>query len=721
VKALLQAAIRRMGRVRVRGWHELAAAGPRTVLLVDGCGLVDAVRLLTPRLPPSTVFIGIGSFGGSVGEPAAAVRGWLAALIAGRVVVVVVPPAGATPLDQKGGPARHAFRLVALLVQRSGAAVLPVRLTGTGLAPSPWGAPAPPRRFWPEVTIAMMPPECPSPSRGKPGRTALVTALEDRMAEAVLTTANTHRTLFDTLLDARVAFGAAMPVVDDVQRQPMTYGRLVMAATALGRRLRRDTPGQNTVGVLMPAATATTVLFFALQAAGRVPAMLNTVMGVEGLADAASAAGLRTVVTSRRFVTLAQLEGTVKALGGLLEVVWLEDLAPRVGLADRLCGLTAAMLPWLWRTAWREPGHGPDDTAVVLFSSGSEGAPKGVALSHANLLSNCVQVTAVAGLVPADRMLSPLPVFHSFGLTGGILVPVLGGVPTLLYPSPLHYRKLAELIVSARPTVLFGTDTFLNGYARAAQTGEDFSSLRFVVAGAEPLRDATSALYRERFGVPVMEGYGMTETSPVLAVNTPRHHRPGSVGRMLPGIAWRLEPVAGIADGGRLMVRGPNIMLGHLLAGRPGTLCPPPDGWHDTGDIVSVDTDGYMFIKGRARRFAKIGGEMISLAAVEALAARVWPDATHVALAAPDPRKGERIVLLTTQADASRDGLLALARTMELSELMVPRLMLTVEAIPSLGTGKIDFPAARHLAGTLLAAAAISAGPAARSGTPPPC
>lgn len=507
------------------------------------------------------------------------------------------------------------------------------------------------------------------------------------------TTLDTRQSLFAALLAARRRRGAAMPVVEDAERQRMTYGRLILASVALGRRLARFTRRGEAVGVLVPNAAGVAAVFFALQALGRVPAMLNFTMGEEALRSACATARIRTVLTSRRFVAKAKLEPVVAALGTAVDIRYLEDLRREVGLADTLPGLLVSRLPSLPLLAQPQP----DETAVVLFTSGSEGMPKGVALSHANILSNISQITQVVEFLPTDRVVNPLPVFHSFGLTDGLLLPLVLGIPVVLHPNPLQYRAVAELVEAVQGTILFGTDTFLSGYARASRERE-LVSIRFAVAGAEPVRDATRAAYRERFGVTILEGYGTTETAPVLALNTPTHSRPGTVGRLLPGIEHRLEPVQGVPDGGRLLVRGPNVMRGYLSAERPGAVLAPPDGWHDTGDIVGVDADGYVRILGRVKRFAKVGGEMISLATVEAHAARLWPENAHAALTLPDPRKGERIVLVTDRTDATREALVAHARAHGIAEIEVPKAVLVVPEIPTLGSGKADRPAIRRLA-----------------------
>ena len=317
-------------------------------------------------------------------------------------------------------------------------------------------------------------------------------------------------------------------------------------------------------------------------------------------------------------------------------------------------------------------------------------------LSHRNMLANAAQAAARIDFGREDKVFNVLPVFHSFGLTVGVALPLVSGVPVYLYPSPLHYRTVAELIYAVDATILFGTDTFLNGYARVAHP-YDFRSLRYILAGAEPVRELTRRTYMEKFGLRILEGYGVTETAPVLALNTPMFNKFGSVGRILPGMEAKLEKVEGVEDGGRLLVRGPNVMLGYLKADKPGVLEPPSEGWHDTGDIVTIDERGFVTIKGRARRFAKVGGEMVSLAAVETLAAELWPDVPSAVAAVPDARKGERLILVTQQREATRTEFQTFARAKHASELMLPSEVWVVDKVPLLGSGKVDMVAVAKL------------------------
>ncbi|ANY80325.1 hypothetical protein BB934_20540 [Microvirga ossetica] len=505
--------------------------------------------------------------------------------------------------------------------------------------------------------------------------------------------ARTRKTLFGALLDARDKFGRNKEALEDLERQPITFGRLVLGSLVLGRKLAGLTREREYVGVLLPNVQAIAVTLFGLNAFGRVPAFLNFTAGLKNLKAACDLAGMRTIITSRRFVEQGKLDDVVEALGEGRRILWLEDVRGDLTSFDKLRGLFDS---WFARRVHARARLQPDDPAVLLFTSGSEGVPKGVVLSNANLVANAYQVKALAGdvLRDDDVFFDPLPIFHSFGLTAGLLTAVLNGMKSVLYPSPLHYRQIPKLVAGTRATIMLATDTFLQGYARAA--GEnDLASVRYVIAGAERVKDETRKLWAKH-GTVILEGYGATECSPVIAVSLPDRNRPGSVGPLLPGIEWRLEPVEGIHEGGRLHVRGPNVMKGYLDPSVPGQVNPPVEGWHDTGDIVTVD-DGIVTIRGRAKRFAKIAGEMVSLAAIEATVQGLWPDNSHVVVAIPDSRKGEQIVLITDRAEADREVLLAHAQNQGFPELWVPRSIL-VSGIPVLGSGKTDYAAAVEMA-----------------------
>ena len=496
---------------------------------------------------------------------------------------------------------------------------------------------------------------------------------------------------FDALLDARDKHGAKKLILEDQDRNPLSYTDLIRASFALGRKIAAMTrPGEH-VGVLLPSGAGAVVTFFALHAFGRVPTMLNFTAGLRNLRAACELAGVKRVLTAHKFVELGKLHDIVDALEEKATITYLEDVRATIGLGDKLFAAAAGAFPRRFRHHAK-----PSDKGVVLFTSGSFGAPRGVVLSQANLVSNAAQIATHIELDPNWVFFNPLPVFHCFGLTGGVILPLLTGMKAFQYPSPLHIKQIPALLKDTGASVLLATDTFVNQYARAAESDE-LAGLKFIVCGAEKVREETHNLIAERFGpVPVLEGYGATEASPVIAVNKPDDNRRGTVGGLLPGQEWRIEPVEGIAEGGRLLVRGPNIMLGYLR--EDGGVDAPEGGWHDTGDVVTMTDDLWIAIKGRVKRFAKIGGEMVSLTAAEDLAVAVWPDGRHAVISMPDKKKGEKLVLVTDRHDAVIAPLLAHAQAIGAPELAVPRKILKVPQVPVLGSGKTDYVAIQRMA-----------------------
>ena len=593
----------------------------------------------------------------------------------------------------------------AYIADRTDATVLPVRLEGPELTPFSRLRRGQVKRHWfPKVTISFCPPrrlEVDPPLRGKVRRQVANLQLYDIMSDTVFRTTDWGPTLFAALLRARGRHGWRYPVLEDTSGVHVDYMKLVAGALVLGRRFAALTEPGERVGVLLPNVNAAAVVFYALQAFGRVPAMLNFSAGPANLEAAVVTARLRLVISSGEFVAKAKLEPAIAAIGGHAKLLWLEDLRGQVSTWERLRGLVGGLFAGPMH---RRLGLRRDDPAVVLFTSGSEGRPKGVVLSHGNILANCAQVCARVDFNQLDKVFNALPVFHSFGLTGALLLPTLGGVAVYMYPSPLHYRIVPELVYDSNSTIIFGTNSFLKGYGRMGDP-YDFRSLRYAFAGAEAIQEETQKQWFDKFGIRILTGYGATETSPVLALNTPMHYRWGTVGRLLPGIEHRLEPVAGLDRGGRLWVRGPNVMLGYLRWEHPGVLEPPEDGWYDTGDIVDIDPQGYVTILGRAKRFAKIGGEMVSLGAVEDFVHGLSPEHAHAVVALPDPRKGERLVLVTTDQGLDRDRLREAARSRGIGELMLPAEVIHRPDLPLLGTGKTDYPSVQKIVSNYLAVA----------------
>jgi acyl-[acyl-carrier-protein]-phospholipid O-acyltransferase / long-chain-fatty-acid--[acyl-carrier-protein] ligase len=715
VKGLIAGLLRLAYRVEVRGLENFRAAGQRTVIVANHVSFLDAI-LLACFLPGRPTFAInshmadtwwvrpalslVDAFPMDPTNPMAT-KSLIRAVQAGRQCVIF--PEGRITVT---GALMKVYEGPGMIADKAGAQILPVRIDGAQYTRFSRLRGKVRLRWFPKIVLTIQPPKKLAVEPGFVGRArrqAIGAQLYDVMTNLVFETCDYHHTLFGALREARHMNGGCSPIVEDIQRRPLSYDRLIGASFTLGRAIARMTQAKERVGVLLPNSTGAAVTFFALQAYGRVPALLNFSTGLAGMQAACKAAELRVILTSRQFLEAAKLDETAARLGEEAKLVYLEDLRGRIGPMAKLRGLVAG---WISRFDYHEK-PAASDAAVVLFTSGSEGTPKGVVLTHENILANRYQLAAVIDFNPSDLVFNALPIFHSFGLTGGLLLPLLSGVKTFLYPSPLHYRIVPELAYDTNATIMFGTDTFLAGYARVSHA-YNFYSVRYVFAGAERVREETRKVWFDKFGLRILEGYGATEMSPVIALNTPMQFKAGTVGRFLPSIGHHLEPVPGVAEGGRLILSGPTVMQGYLRAEKPGELDSPTDGLYDTGDIVSIDAQGFITILGRAKRFAKIAGEMVSLTAVESAIARLWPEQHHAVVAIPDARRGEQLVLVTEYRDASREAVAAHGREIGLTELFLPRQVIVVNSLPLLGTGKTDYTAVKTLA--LKSAAPASAG-----------
>ncbi len=561
------------------------------------------------------------------------------------------------------------------------------------------------RLHWaPRITIHIMPPtriDTHGAFTGKIRRKYSGHVLTDIMTEMMFATSHYRQTIFSALLEARRRHGGSHTIAEDLERIPLSYDSLITRSIIIGKLVNALTVKGENVGILLPNSSKTLSVILGLQLYERVPAMLNYSIGSAGMASACNTGQVKTVLTSRKFIELAHLADEAEALGKQVQLVYLEDLAASLTLVDKLKAAIESKTARYW---YKPNADAADEAAVVLFTSGSEGAPKGVVLSHGNVLANHQQVKARIDFNPTDVVLNYLPMFHSFGFTVGTLLPVLNGMTSFFYPSPLHYSVIPEMAYEIGATIMFGTNTFLAAYAKKAHP-YDFHTMRYVVAGAEKLQESTRAMWLDKFGVRILEGYGATETAPVTAVNTPMDYKAGTVGRFMPDMLHKLEPVEGIEHGGKLHVAGPNIMIGYLLPNNPGVLVPPSslygEGWYDTGDIVQVDEDGFITIQGRSKRFAKISGEMVSLTAVEQLAGNAWPDGLHAVVSLPDPKKGEQLVLLTTQKGATTKYLADVSKGV--AAISLPKKLFVLDKVPVLPTGKTDYQGASKLAAELLA------------------
>lgn len=581
-----------------------------------------------------------------------------------------------------------------LVADKSGGKILPIRIQGAQFTPFSRLKGKVRIRWMPKITLTIFPAQSfdiPMQIKGRNRRQHIGLKLYDLMTEVIFESSNYHQTLFSSLIDAKSTHGRHHKIVEDIERTPITYQQFLTRCFILGKIIAKKSHPQERIGILLPNMVPTALTFFSMQAYGRVPAMLNFSTGIKNVVCACQTAEIKTVYTSIKFIQLAKLNEMIEALKNSgVTIVFLETMKSSISLFDRLAGLVKAQFPRLSHQLITRDKLNPESTAVILFTSGSEGMPKAVDLSHKNIQANRYQLSACVDFTKSDKIFNALPVFHSFGLTGGMLLPMLSGVKVFFYPSPLHYRIVPELSYDTNATILFGTDTFLSGYAKYAHQ-YDFYSVRYVFAGAEKLRDETRTLWLQKFGVRIFEGYGTTETSPVLATNTPMQNKPGTVGRLLPGIKYRLKPVEGIDEGGVLMVSGPNVMKGYLLWDKPGYLVAPENGWYETGDIVSIDDLGYVIIKGRVKRFAKLGGEMVSLTMVEQQINALWTDFQHAVVNIPDPKKGEQLVLVTTCPFATREAIIHFFKTNGISEISIPKKIFIQKQLPLLGTGKVDY------------------------------
>jgi acyl-[acyl-carrier-protein]-phospholipid O-acyltransferase/long-chain-fatty-acid--[acyl-carrier-protein] ligase len=569
----------------------------------------------------------------------------------------------------------------------AGAPIVPIHIDGLQASRFNRSIPGLLRRLFPKVHITVGQPErlkIDPDLTGTARRSAATLALHDRMEALRMQALLRHETLPEMFKASFEVLDRNDIAVTDSTWNELSRKKLMIGAAALSAKLQRLTAQDEAVGVLLPSASGSAVALMGLWRAGRTAAILNPTLGPGPMMSAINTGQVQKILTSKAFVEKAEIGATIEELQARgIEILWTEHIKDSIGKLDKLTAMVAA----------RRPTDVPvkaSDRAVVLFTSGTEGTPKGVVLTHHNLVANVAQLRARTDVSSRDRVFSAMPLFHSFGLTGGLLLPLAVGAPLMLYPSPLHYRIVPEMLYSHQATLVFGTDTFLQGWARKAQQ-YDLSTLRAAIAGAEPVKATTRALYADKFGVRILEGYGATEAGPVIALNTPQNAKAGTVGRALPGIELDFEEISGL-PGKKLLIKGPNVKSGYLLSDAPGQLVPTPNGWYDTGDLVTIDAEGFVSIVGRIKRFAKIGGEMISLAAVEKLAADVWPDVRLAVITLPDARKGEKTVLVTTQAGLQRQTLSEAAKAARATDLMVPSEILVLADIPLLASGKIDYP-----------------------------
>jgi acyl-[acyl-carrier-protein]-phospholipid O-acyltransferase/long-chain-fatty-acid--[acyl-carrier-protein] ligase len=700
-----------MYRVEVRGMDNYFSAGNRVLIVANHTSFIDAA-LLAAFLPDRLTF----AINTQVAQ-----KGWIKWLLklvntypidptnplATKSVIeylrqnkhIVIFPEGRITVT---GALMKIYEGPGLIADKADAKLLPIRIHGAQYTPFSHLKGKVKIRWFPKITLTILKPrtfDLPASITGRERRRQISAQLFDMMSDTMFLSSFAYETLYESLLNAKSLHGNKRLVVEDIDRNPISYQRLVLGSLVLGRRIARATKQGENVGILLPNSVGAVVTFFAMQAFHRVPAMLNFTAGLNNALIACRLAEIKTIYTSHKFIERANLQ---EFAAGLVEkglkLIYLEDVRNKINIFHKLFGKLYSLFPRLSyqiANSIKKENHDNFTTmpAVILFTSGSEGTPKGVALSHLNIQANRAQLVARVDFTPADKVFNALPMFHAFGLTAATLLPIISGMRVFMYPSPLHYKIVPELCYDTNSTIMFGTDTFLTNYAKSAHP-YDFYSVRYIFAGAEKLRHETHALWTQKFGIRLFEGYGATEASPVLATNSAMQYKQGTVGRLLPGIRYQLQVVEGIKEGRRLLVSGPNVMLGYLLADAPGKI-QPVDGYYDTGDIVEVDEEGFIIIKGRAKRFAKIAGEMVSLTAVEQVVSQLWPDKLHAVVSQPDPRKGEQIVLVTNSKVATQSKIIEHFRKNGIAEIGLPRKIIILDNVPLLGSGKVDYPAVK--------------------------
>lgn len=496
-----------------------------------------------------------------------------------------------------------------------------------------------------------------------------------------------------------------LAVADSTGRE-LSFGRTLIASLLLAGWLRRRCAGQPCIGILLPAAAGAALANFAVLLAGKVPVNLNFTAGRDAMEAAVRRCDLRTILTSRAFL---ERTGVPAPQGSVL----LEDLSAGFG---RLAKLGMAFVARLAPASVLERcygGRSVDDAATIIFSSGSTGEPKGVVLSHRNIIANIESLRSIFRLRPDDRVIGVLPFFHVFGFTCTLCFPLAWGHAAIYHSNPTDARTIGELTARYRGTLLMATPTFFGHYLRRCEA-EEFRSLRYAIAGGEKLPAALANAFREKFGIELLEGYGLTETSPVVAVNVPdyregdvcwRTHKPGTVGRPIPGVALRIvDPSTGeplrAGEEGVLLVKGACVMQGYL--GQPErTREVMRGGWYVTGDIGALDEEGFLRIADRLSRFSKIGGEMVPHGRIEQAVSELLGGAPCAVMAVPDPDRGERLIVMYTAREVAAADLWRRLQQSGLPKLWIPKqenFYFVEELPPPLASGKLDLRRLRELA-----------------------
>lgn len=702
LRSIVQTILKVLYRVEITGLENLKKAGRRTLIIANHTSLLDGV-LIAAFMPEKIMFALNSEW----------YKKWYIKLFGIVVKFYPIDPSSPIALRQMidqmkknnklmifpegrittTGGLMKVYEGAGVIAEKAEAKIIPIRINGAQYSKFSYLNHTLKTRFFPKIKMQVLEPcslDVDESIIGRNRRHAISMKLYDMMTEMMFATSNIEENIFESLIHAAKTNGWQHKIVDDISRKPLSYKALIKKTYVLGTAYKKAFLNQEYIGLMLPNSSINVISFFALESVDKVPVMINFSLGLKQILSSTKTINLKTIITSHKFIEQARLEEVEKALQDSgLELVYLEDFAKLISIILKLKG-------WIKFIGHELPHNEASKIAVVLFTSGSEGLPKAVLLSHKNLQANRYQLASVIAFNRSDIFFNSLPMFHSFGLSVGTLLTLLSGVRTFFYPSPLHYRIVPELVYDTNATIICGTDTFFNGYGRMGHP-YDFHNLKYAIVGGEKLKESTASLWMEKFGIRILEGYGTTETSPVLALNTPMYIKKGTVGRFLPGVKYKLEHISGIERGGVLVVNGANVMHGYIKAQSDGKIETPPDNWYNTGDIVDIDADGFVTILGRSKRFAKIGGEMVSLTAVESALEKLYTNALQGIITLPDEKKGEQLIFVTNNENANLAEIKTFFKSEGMSELWIPKKVIYMTKPPVMGTGKFDYQTAKIL------------------------